>query len=378
MELKPWLEEPFAKTEAKLAITCERIGNKIPYIPTNGSYTDQGDNNISSWTNGFWGGIMWQLYNVTQKDIYRKSAENLEKRLDEAFHNYVGLHHDVGFMYLYTAVANYILTGNEQSLKRGLHAANLMAGRYNPESKFIIAWNVESKGWMIIDTMMNLPLLYWADKELGRPHYTFVANTHADSAIEKLVRPDGSCHHIAVLDHHTGEVLKLPGGQGYETGSSWSRGQAWALYGYALCHQWTNQTRFLDTAKKIAHYFIANIAKTDYIPLSDFRAPKEPVLVDTTAASIALCGLLSIAEQVPQLEKDLYHDTAVSIIKSLVENHSEFNPDIDGVIINGTTAYHENKENHTGHKHHVPVIYGDYFFIEGLLRLMGKHFMVSV
>ena len=279
-------------------------------------------------------------------------------------------------MYLHTAVANYRLTGNEQSKKRGLHAANLLAGRYNPEAEFIIAWNVESKGWMIIDTMMNLPLLYWAAEELGRPHYVYVANKHADTAMKKLIRPDGSCHHIAVLDHHTGETLETPGGQGYDAGSSWSRGHAWAIYGYTFCYLYTKDEKYLDAAKRVAHYFIANIAKTDYVPLCDFRAPKEPVIYDTTAGNIALCGLLAIADVSSEFEKDFFYNTAISMLKSMVEKHTDFNHDNDGVTINGTTAYHENKENDRGHKRHVPVIYGDYFFVEGLVRLMGKYFNI--
>lgn len=376
MELKTWLKDIFEKSEAKLAITCERIGDIIPYIPTNGRYTDKGTDNSGSregiawWTNGFWGGTMWQLYNATGKDLYRKSAENIEKRLDVALDSFIGLHHDVGFMYSHTAVANYRLTKNDKSRRRGLHAANILAGRYNPAAKYILAWNVESKGWMIIDTMMNLPLLFWADKELGRPQYSYIAKTHADTVIEKLLRPDGSSNHIAILDHHTGEVLGLPMGQGYESGSSWTRGQAWALYGFALTYHYTNEPRYLDTAKRVAHYFMTSVAKTDYVPLCDFRAPKEPVLYDTTAGAIALCGLLAIAQYVPEHEKCLYEETAIMMLKALVEKHADFNPENDGILLNGTTAYHDEAG------HHVPIIYGDYFLIEGLLRLMGKDFFI--
>jgi len=368
-----WIQEAFEKTNKKLAVTCERLGDKIPYIPENGRYADHGKN-ISSWTNGFWAGMMWQLYTATNNDAYKKSAEQLEKRLDGAFHEFVGLHHDVGFMYLHTAVANYRLTNNTESLHRGLHAANILAGRYNPEADFIVAWNVQSKGWMIIDTMMNLPLLYWAAKIQGRPHYAYIATQHAKAAMKHLIRPDGSCNHIVVLDHHTGAVLETPGGQGFESGSSWSRGQAWAIYGFSLCYKYTQDPAFLDAAKRVAHYFISNIESTNYIPLSDFRAPAEPQLFDTTAGNIAMCGLLSIADQVTQYEKPLYQETAKKIMKSMIEHHTNFDPETDGVTINGTTAYHENKEGHNGHKHHVPVIYGDYFFIEGMMRLMDQYF----
>jgi len=369
-ELKKWATEIYEKAEAKLEVTCQRTGDKIPYIPINGRYDDHGSKSISWWTNSFWAGMMWQLFQATGKDCYKKSAENTESRLDGAFENFVGLHHDVGFMYSHTAVANYRLTKNEKSLKRGLHAAGILSGRYNPAAKFILAWNVESKGWMIIDTMMNLPLLFWAAEEINRPHYAYVAKAHADAVIEKLLRPDGSSNHIAILDHHTGEVLELPGGQGYESGSSWTRGQAWALYGFALTYQYAKDAKYLDTAKRIAHYFTTNVEKTGHVPLCDFRAPKEPVLYDTTAGAIAACGLLSIAEFVPEHEKSLYEDAAVLMLKALAENHADFNPESDGLIQNGTVAYHDMNGRH------VPIIYGDYFFIEGLLRLQNKHFMI--
>jgi len=244
MELSTWLEDIYTKTEKKIEATCKRVGNKIPYIPTDGKYTDKGDDNVSWWTNGFWGGILWQLYNTTGKDLYRQTANNLEARFDVALDEFSRLHHDVGFLYLHTAIANINLTGgSEKSKSRALHAANILSGRYNPNHKYILAWDYESKGWMIIDTMMNLPLLYWAAEELGRPFYKSIANNHADTVMEFLLRPDGSSNHLVVLDQHTGVLVETPGGQGYESGSSWSRGQAWTLYGFALTYIHTKEQK---------------------------------------------------------------------------------------------------------------------------------------
>ena len=162
MNLQPYLSNIFTKAEAKIAATCARIGDMIPYIPDpeTGHYTDT--NYLSWWVNGFWSGVLWQMHHATGKEIYRTTAAANEERLDQTFHNFVGLHHDVGFMFLHTAVANFRQTRNEQSRKRGLHAANILAGRYNPSADFIIAWDYDAKGWMIVDTMMNLPILYWA------------------------------------------------------------------------------------------------------------------------------------------------------------------------------------------------------------------------
>lgn len=123
-------------------------------------------------------------------------------------------------MWLHTAVADYRLTGNPDSRRRALHAANLLAGRYNPAGRFIRAWNLDKTGWMIIDCMMNISLLYWAAEETKDPRYSYIAGSHADTAMEKLMRPDGSCNHIAVMDPRSGELLELPEGQGYASGSS--------------------------------------------------------------------------------------------------------------------------------------------------------------
>jgi len=368
--IQMWYQDIFAKSEAKIEATCKRIGNKIPYIPENGHYTDKGDDMVAWWTNGFWGGILWQLYNATKKDLYRQTANNLEDRLDYALDEFSLLHHDVGFLYLHTAVANLKQTGHEPSRKRGLHAANILAGRYNPNHKYILAWDYEHKGWMIIDTMMNLPLLHWAAKELGRPFYSSIANNHADTVMEMLLRPDGSCNHMVVLDQETGELVETPGGQGYESGSSWSRGLAWALYGFYLSYHHTNEKRYLDAAKRVAHYFISCAAKTGYVALCDFRAPAEPVLYDTTASAIAACGLLAIANVVGEHEKALYHDAAVEMLKALADKHANFDTSTDSIISHGTTAYHDIPG------HHVPLIYGDYFFIEGLMRLMSTDTML--
>lgn len=133
-----WAKSTFEKLDQKLKKECERIGNKIPYIPENGHYEqDLGESDIAWWTNGFWGGLMWQMYHATGDEVYKEKAENVEKRLDQSLEEYEGLYHDVGFMWMHTAVADYRLTGSHHSLVRGRHAANLLAGRFNILGNFI-------------------------------------------------------------------------------------------------------------------------------------------------------------------------------------------------------------------------------------------------
>jgi unsaturated chondroitin disaccharide hydrolase len=268
-------------------------------------------------------------------------------------------------------VANYRLTGNKDSRKRGLHAANILAGRYNPAGRFIRAWNGDCTGWIIIDCLMNIPLLYWASEETADPRYKMIAMEHAYTAMNHLVRADGSCNHIAVLSPQTGDCLETPAGQGYAPGSSWSRGHSWGLYGFALSYRRTGERKYLDAAKRIAHYVISNFAQNNWLPLVDFRSPPEPVKYDSTAAMISACGLLEIAAHVDEHEKALYSGAALKLLVSGEKAFADWNSETDGIIGKGTCCYH-GKPDET----EVPIIYGDYFFLEAILRLLENHFLI--
>ena len=370
-ETQKWAEETYEKLKTKLSAECDRIGSKIPYIAEDGVYKEnKAESDIIWWTNGFWPGMLWQMYHATGEEKYRTAAEGVEKELDQAFDIYTGLHHDVGFMWLHSAVADYRITGNERSKARGLHAAHLLAGRYNPRGRFIRSWNRDRSGWVIVDSMMNIQLLFWARDILGDPRFEYVAMDHADTLMEKTVRGDGSCNHVIVLDPTNGELLETPGGQGYASGSSWSRGQTWAIYGFALSYRYTGKKEYLETAKKVANYFIAQTDQTGHVALVDFRAPKEPVYWDSTAAVCAACGLLEIAEHVDEYEKDFYVDAAVKMLKATDEKFCNWDPEYDSIVQMGSGSYH------TDHDKHVPIIYGDYFFMEAVLRLLDKDILI--
>ncbi|HOV41630.1 MAG TPA: glycosyl hydrolase family 88, partial [Oscillospiraceae bacterium] len=158
---------------------------------------------------------------------------------------------------------------------------------------------------------------------------------------------------------------------GYAPGSSWSRGHAWAVYGFALNYAHTKNQAYLDTAKKIAHYFIANVSGTGFLPLVDFRAPAEPVIFDSTAGVCAACGMLEIAEHVGEFEKPLYINAAVNILKATEKKFCNWDIDFDSIVGNGVASYHGRSGDFE-----VPIIYGDYFFIEGILRLLEKDFLI--
>lgn len=368
----------YENLEKKIETECMRMENKIPYWTEDGVYQqDYAEKDIYWWTNGFWSGILWQLYHTTKKELYLNTARKNEELLDKALHGFTGLHHDTGFMWLHSAVADYRLTGSQEALVRGLTAASILAGRYNPVGKFIRAWNPDCveegedcTGWIIVDSMMNIPLLYWASQITGDPRFSQIAVNHADTVASCLIRDDGSCGHIACINPETGELEKILAGQGYSETSSWSRGQSWILYGFALSYRYTKNKAYLDIAKKTAHYFIANIGLTGYIPLCDFRQPASASYLDASAGLCAACGLLEIAEHVDEPDKNLYRSYAELIIQNTANTCCSWDLETDSIVQNCKVAFHNDRREQTD------LIYADYFLTEAILRLRGKDFLI--
>ena len=361
---KAWLEDVAARLHTKMtyAVCKAREVDYIPYSTENGQWKPI---HIHWWTNGFWPATMWQMYLATRDELFRDEAIRTEKMLDVNLEDFEGLSHDVGFMWLIQSGVRYALEGNKDSYARTMKAAQHLACRYNPNG-FIRAWNGEGReGWAIVDCMMNLPLLYWASEVSGDPRFRLIAMKHADTAMDVFVRPDGSCNHIIIFDAETGEVLDNPGGQGYESGSSWSRGQAWALYGFTLSYLHTGRQAYLDTAKRVANYFISQITD-DYIPRCDFRQPAEPVLKDNTAGAVAAAGLLVLSRQLPELEAVTYYDVAVKMLRAMEREDINWELNDPALLQRCTAAYHDIPGRH------ITMNYADYFFVEAIHMLRGQ------
>ncbi len=374
---KNWARKVIAKCEEKYTWVAEKHANGIPYTTDkNGNYDDKNNDDnkqvaadgICWWTNGFWGGILWRIFANNGNKRMAEIACTSEKLLDRCFDEYYGLHHDVGFMWLPTSVVNYKLTNDAVARKRALHAANLLAGRFNPVGKYIRAWNdrvlgsADTSGWAIIDCMLNIPLLYWASEEIKDPRFKQIAMMHADTVMQTFIREDGSSHHIVEFDSEHGGVVKTYGGQGYENGSAWTRGQAWAVNGFVVSYKQTGKTEYLQTAKKIADYCISKMANSALIPV-DFCQPPKPELEDSCAAAILAGGLLEIARCCEGVQADKYNKAALDILHTLDEKRANYNDDCDAILQNCTGSYH-GKESH-----HITMVYADYFYISALHKI---------
>lgn len=370
MDNKEWIDALWTKIEKKLSVTANKIGAGFPCKTDKaGKLVMYGnDMGIGSWTNGFWPGIMWLAYRETKDIKYKEIAVECEDRLDEAFASFQHLNQDVGFMWLPTAVFHYREDGNEKSKYRALHAATILAGRFNYQAKLIRAWNFNIPNWAVIDCMMNIPLLYWASEEDHDPRYKTIAMMHADTVLEHLLRPDGSVNHVLEFDEETGKITATPAGQGFRSGSSWSRGQAWAIYGFVISYIKTGKVEYLDAAKRVAHYFVANLDET-YIADVDFRAPKSESMRDASASAIAACGLLEISAVVSEYEKELYRQWAIKILKG-IEQVCDFSTETPLIVQHCSAAY-----NNAEYGRDVSWIFGDYFFTEAVLKLKGQNVM---
>ena len=370
-----WIDATWEKVDKKLSRTAVKSREKIPYTTVNGEHDNRVGKGITWWTNGFWGGMMWLMYEATGNEEYRKTAERSEELLDDALRQYKALHHDVGFMWHLTSGANYRLTGNEASAVRNFFAATTLFSRYNIDGDFIRAWNgTEAEGYSIIDCLMNIPLLYWATDEIGDDRFKKIAMRHMEMAMRDHIRPDGSVNHIVNHEVDKVGVQNILGGQGYDETSCWSRGLAWAVYGSVLSYIHAGKEEYLEAAKRTADYFIEHCKKTNYLPVVDFTAPETPVYYDSTAGVCTACGLLEIAKYVSEEEAKYYTQEAINILKACDEHFCNYEEDEDALVLMGTERYPHTDAGRRGL--HIPIIYGDFFFVEALCKLKGREFLI--
>ncbi len=375
-ENREWAKEAFAKIDKKMQQVTLRNRDKLADGADDGVHRERG---IDWWTNGFWGGLNWLLYDYTKNEEYRKTAEANERKLDGAFKKYTWLHHDVGFMWHLLSGASYNLTKDEDSKTRNLFAAASLASRYvmpdNLDLGFIRAWNGKGvvENWTIIDCLMNLAQLYWASDVIGDDRFKRIAMAHADMTIRDHLRDDGSVIHIVEHSRETGELVKVHGGQGYDENSSWSRGQAWALYGFTISYIHTKEERYLNAAKQVANYFIANCCD-DWLPRSDFRAPSQPDYYDCAGATCAACGLIELAKLLPENEGGMYMHGAIKILKAITEKFVDFDPAVDNMVNFSTGSYPTVERGYEKSWVHISLIYADYLYTEAILKLLEAEY----
>ena len=207
------------------------------------------------WCSGFWPGILWMTYDYTKDKDIKKVAKGYTDALRFLSSQPI-YDHDIGFITINSLMKGYEATGREDYKKCALAAADSLATLYNSHVGTILSWPRHVKDYgghnTIMDNIMNLELLFWAAKNGGDKRLYDIAVSHSDTTMRYQFRPDGSCYHVAVYDTLTGNFIKGVTHQGYSDSSMWSRGQAWAIYGYTMVYRFTHEQRFLEHAKKVA------------------------------------------------------------------------------------------------------------------------------
>jgi unsaturated chondroitin disaccharide hydrolase len=322
------------------------------------------------WTASFWVGMLHLAKELTTSDEFDgtidKQMQSFRKRLDNEMELET---HDLGFLFTLSAMANYKITHNEDSEEMAMEAADLLMKRYSKKAKIIQAWgdlsNPDERGRMIIDGLMNLPLLYFASEVTGDSSYKEAAYNHAKQTQKYIVRPNYTTFHTYFFDTETGEALYGKTAQGYSDDSCWARGQAWGIYGFTLSYLYTGDLSFLESAKHVADYFLDNLPKDNvcYWDLVFNDGSKQER--DSSAAAIAVCGLLELAKQLPITDEKVehYQEAAKAIMKSLAKSYTTLGTNSNGLLLHG--VYDKNSDKGVDEC----MIWGDYFYMEALIRL---------
>ncbi len=370
----------------------KRFQGKVPHCHMNedGKY---GLCEGGSWTDGFYPGVLNLAYVLTGKKEFLDYSREYDKLWDLRImntkeinekNNYLALDHDVGFIFLPSCGFFANNFQDEKAKQICISAADTLVKRFHEKGKFIRAFNTwswdtdpeyiqEKKGKSIIDSMMNLSLLFQVTEWTGDKKYYNVGYSHAKTTAKYFVRQDGSTYHNYNFNPETGEPVGGKTGQGYSDNSCWSRGQAWGIYGFALTYKYTKDEMFLDCSKKLAKYFMDNLSGVD-MPCWDFSAKSEAFAPwDSSAAAICASGLLELSDLTEGEEKEYFRSQAERLLEALDKWCStEEYPKMEPILLHGCigSAYREHKEKEIVVKEiQQALTYGDYFYLESILKM---------
>ena len=316
-----------------------------------------------NWTSGFYPGSLWLMYGLSKDDEFKSWAEQYARLLDGQQHE--TFTHDLGFMMYCSLGTGLRFTQNDSYQKDLVVAANSLKSRFNPEIGVIRSWDFgEWQYPVIIDNMINLELLFWASKITKDKSYYDIAVKHAETTIQNHFRDDYSTYHVVEYDTITTIPISKGTFQGYSDASSWSRGQAWGLYGYTMAYRETGNKKFLEQAEKVANFIISNLKKNeDIIPFWDFDSPEIPNTArDASAGAIMASAFLELQKYTTQ--NALYLEYAEELLQNLSSEKylAKKGENQYYILKHSTGSYPHNSEID------VPLVYADYYYLEAMER----------
>lgn len=345
----------------------EYFGTRFPSSATRNQTYGVIDN--IEWTDGFWTGLLWLCYEYTGDDAFKNLAlKNVDSFLNRVEKRIELDHHDLGFLYSLSCVAGYKLTGSAEGRKAGLLAADKLMERFQEKGGFIQAWGelgARDNYRLIIDCLLNIPLLHWAFLETGKPVYRNAAMRHYEAACNNVIRDDASAYHTFYFDPETGEPLKGVTRQGYSDDSAWARGQAWGIYGIPLNYRYVKDDSAFNLFKGMTNYFLNRLPEDQVCYWDLIFTDGSNQSRDSSAAAIGVCGIHEMLKYLPEVESDknTYRHAMHCILRSLMERYTapEIKPG-NPVLLHGVYSWHSGKGVDEGN------IWGDYYYMEALMR----------
>lgn len=323
----------------------------------------------SAWTWGFWPGVLWMDYAYTGDESIKREAINYTQPL-----SYLAKRepydHDLGFLVFLSYEKAYHVTGDNRYKDVIIATAKQLAKLYNPKVGTILSWPREAEGKgrykpynTIIDNMINLEMLFWAADNGGETELRDIAISHANTTMKNHFRSDYTCYHVALYDSISGQFIKGKTNQGYADSSVWSRGQAWAVYGFTMCYRMTHNLKYLDFAQKVTDAYL-RLLPDDYIPYWDFNDPAIPNSPrDTSAAAVVASGLMELCTFVSGEKQSEYFSAAQRMLASLSSKEYQSRDRNTAFLMHATGNYPINSQIDCS------IIYADYYYMEALMRL---------
>ena len=345
----------------------EYFGTRFPSSATRNQTYGVIDN--IEWTDGFWTGLLWLCYEYTGDDAFKNLAlKNVDSFLNRVEKRIELDHHDLGFLYSLSCVAGYKLTGSAEGRRAGLLAADKLMERFQEKGGFIQAWGelgARDNYRLIIDCLLNIPLLHWAFLETGNPVYRNAAMRHYEAACNNVIRDDASAYHTFYFDPETGEPLKGVTRQGYSDDSAWARGQAWGIYGIPLNYRYVKDDSAFNLFKGMTNYFLNRLPEDEVCYWDLIFTDGSNQSRDSSAAAIGVCGIHEMLKYLPEVESDknTYRHAMHCILRSLMERYTA--PETKAgnpVLLHGVYSWHSGKGVDEGN------IWGDYYYMEALMR----------
>ena len=355
----------FAKGQLRNLI--ERYPDFYPMYTMQGKWKHSGEP-WTHWCDGFLPGMLWIVYEREPQSSpdrvwWRQQAIRYSKPLDPRKNDREV--HDLGFIFMSTYYRWFRLTQDPTLKATVLDAGTTLALRFQRKGEYLCSF--VSRESLFIDIMMNVGIIFYTALERGDRDLMDIAMRHALTTRRVLVRGDGSTAHEGLFDSGTGEFLKQTTHQGYRGDSCWSRGLAWALYGFGSCYSYTRDPRFLQTAIACADYYIEN-TPADGVPPWDYDAPLESRRqVDTSAAAIAAAGLFRLGGLCSDTIKGFVYDSvARQIVSTLCCKYlGQADAEWEGILKGGVYHIHKNLGVNES------VMWGEYFFLEALDAALG-------